>query len=78
MAVIEFVQNYDDLSTDQGFQFRFHCNRCGNGYQSSYMANKVGVAGDLLRAAGGLFGGLLGSAGNSAYDITARRRRPGP
>ena len=69
MAVIEFVQNYSDLSTDQGYQFRFHCDRCGNGYQSSYVANKIGVAGDLLRAAGGFLGGILGSVGNSSYEI---------
>lgn len=69
MAVIEFVQNYDDLSTDQGFQFRFRCNHCGNGYQSSFIPNKVGMAGNFLRAAGGLLGGVLSSAGNSAYEI---------
>ena len=69
MAVIEFVQNYDDLSTDQGYQFKFHCNHCGNGYLSTYKANQLGVAGGLLRAAGGLFGGLLGNAGNSAYEL---------
>lgn len=69
MAVIEFVQNYDDLSTDQGYQFKFHCNHCGNGYMSTYKANQLGVAGGLLRAAGGLFGGILGNAGNSAYEL---------
>ncbi len=69
MGVIEFVQNYDDLSTDQGFQFRFHCDRCHNGYQSTFVSNKLGVATDLLRAAGGLFGGILGNAGNTAYNI---------
>lgn len=69
MAVIEFVQNYDDLSTDQGFQFRFHCNHCGNGYQSSFIPNKLGMAGGFLRAAGGLLGGALGNVGNSAYEI---------
>lgn len=69
MSVIEFVQNYDDLSTDQGYQFKFHCNHCGNGYMSTYRANQLGVAGGLLRAAGGLFGGILGNAGNSAYEL---------
>ena len=69
MAVIEFVQNYDDLSTDQGYQFRFHCNHCGNGYQSTFVPNKLGMVGGFLRAAGGLLGGALGNAGNSAYDI---------
>lgn len=69
MAIIEFVENYDDLSTDHGFQFKFHCNRCGNGYMSSFVPNKLGSAGDILRAAGGLFGGVLGNLGNTAYDI---------
>jgi len=69
MATIEFVQNYDDLSTDQGFQFRFHCDKCGNGFMSTFAANKLGMAGGFLRAAGGLFGGVLGNAGNSAYEI---------
>jgi hypothetical protein len=69
MAAIEFVQNYDDLSTDLGFQFKFHCDRCGNGFQSRFIGNKVGMAGGFLRAAGGLLGGVLGNAGNSAYEI---------
>lgn len=69
MASIEFVQNYDDLSTDLGFQFKFHCDRCRNGFQSRFISNKVGMAGGFLRAAGGLLGGVLGSAGNSAYEI---------
>jgi hypothetical protein len=69
MPSIEFVENYEDLSTDHGFQFRFHCDRCGNGFMSTFVTNKLGVAGGLLRAAGGLFGGVLGSAGGSAYEI---------
>jgi hypothetical protein len=69
MSAIEFVQNYDDLSTDQGFQFKFHCDRCRNGYQSTFVANKLGMAGGFLRAAGGFLGGALSNAGHSAYEI---------
>lgn len=69
MAVIEFVQNYSDLSTDQGYQFKFHCNRCGNGYMSSYQPNRLDQAGNLLRAASGFLGGVLGRVGESAYDV---------
>ena len=69
MAVIEFVQNYSDLSTDQGYQFRFHCDRCGNGYQSSFAPNKLEMAGGLLRAASGLLGGVLGRVSDTTYDI---------
>ncbi len=35
---IEFVRNYSDHSTDNGFQFEFTCNRCGNGYKTPFKA----------------------------------------
>jgi hypothetical protein len=66
---IPFTDNYQDLSTDQGFQFKFNCERCGNGYMSSFQRNLTGTAGDVIRAASGLFGGILGRAADSAYDI---------
>jgi len=69
MALIQFVRNYDDLSTDKGFQFKFYCDKCGNGHLSGFQASLVGTAGSLLRAAGDLFGGVFGQAGNSAYEI---------
>src|SRR5579859_7542308 len=69
MAMIEFVRNYSDRSTDRGYQFEFRCDHCGNGYMSSYEPSLIGTAGGLLQAAGSLFGGFLGSAGNSSYEI---------
>lgn len=69
MAMIEFVRDYSDRSTDRGYQFEFRCDRCGNGYMSSYEASMLGTAGGLLQAAGSLFGGLMGNVGNSTYEI---------
>ncbi|HZT60604.1 MAG TPA: hypothetical protein VFA21_18510 [Pyrinomonadaceae bacterium] len=69
MGMIQFVSNYDDLSTDKGYQFKFYCDKCGNGYMSRYQPSVTGTAGSLLRAAGDVFGGWLGNAGNSAYEI---------
>lgn len=69
MAMIEFVRNFTDLSTDRGYQFEFRCDHCSNGYMSSYQPSVIGTAGGLLQAAGNLFGGFLGSAGNSTYEI---------
>lgn len=69
MARIEFTDNYEDLSTANGFQFKFFCETCGNGYMSSWKANKTGIAGGLLRSAGSMLGGVLGSAANSSYEI---------
>jgi membrane protease subunit (stomatin/prohibitin family) len=67
--MIKFTANYDDLSTDRGYQFKFHCDKCGNGYMSRFQPSLTGTAGGLLRAAGDLFGGVFSSAGNSAYEI---------
>ncbi|HTH53287.1 MAG TPA: zinc ribbon domain-containing protein [Edaphobacter sp.] len=69
MAMIEFVRNYSDHSTDRGYQFEFRCDHCNSGYMSSFEPSMIGAAGGLLEAAGSIFGGFLGSAGNSAYDI---------
>lgn len=67
--VIEFTGNYDDLSTDMGFQFKFNCERCGSGYLSSHRSNKLGVAGGFLRGASNFIGSSLGRGADSAYSI---------
>lgn len=69
MASIWFTGNYEDLSTDRGYQFKFRCDKCGNGYLSSFQVSKLGMASSAMRAAGSLFGGVFGSAANSAYEI---------
>jgi hypothetical protein len=75
MSAIEFVDNYDDLSTDRGYQFRFYCDRCGNGFMSAFAGSRAGKAGGFLRAASGLLGnvpgigGVLGGVTDSAYEI---------
>ena len=69
MALIRFTANFDDLSTDKGFQFRFRCDKCGNGYQSRFQTYTVGLISDMLRTAGNIFGGGWSSAGSGAYEI---------
>jgi hypothetical protein len=69
VALIQFTKNHSDHSTDRGYQFEFFCDRCGNGFRSEFKASASGLAASALRAAGGLFGGMLGQAGSSAYEI---------
>jgi len=69
MSTVEFTKNYQDLSTENGFQFKFYCESCGNGYLSSWKANTVGIAGSVLRGAGQIFGGIFGSAAAGSYEI---------
>ena len=69
MAHVEFTNNYQDLSTANGFQFKFFCECCGNGYMSSWQANATGIAGSVLRGAGAVFGGIFGRAASGAHEI---------
>jgi hypothetical protein len=69
MAMIAFVQNYQDLSTDKGFQFKFHCDHCGNGYMTRFQASTLGMAESALHIAGNLFGGIFNTVSNSAYEV---------
>jgi ribosomal protein L32 len=69
MSAIQFVENYDDLSTERGYQFKFHCDRCGNGYLSTFENSTLGTAAGLLSAAGSLFGGILGRAAQGSYEV---------
>lgn len=61
---LEFTSNYNDLSTDTGFQFEFKCNRCGNGYRSKFLPSATGTISSVLDAASSIFGGVLSTASN--------------
>jgi len=63
---IEFVTNYSDQSTENGFQYEFTCNRCGNGYRTRFDAWSIGTASQVLDGAGGMLGGLFGRAADVA------------
>jgi hypothetical protein len=69
LAMIQFVQNYEDLSTDRGYQFKFHCDKCGNGFMTEFQTSAIGMAESALKVAGSVFGGFFNAAGNSAYEI---------
>jgi hypothetical protein len=72
MGLIAFTSNHTDHSNDQGFQFEFHCDKCGNGYMTPFRASKVGMLGGFLRALGALFGSSTldraASAGDAVRD----------
>ena len=69
MPLIQFTRNHTDHSTDKGFQFEFFCDRCGNGFMTEFKASATGFAVSALRTAGGIFGGILGTAGSNSYEI---------
>src|SRR5213083_2021342 len=69
MVAIRFTGNYEDLSTDRGYQFKFYCEKCGNGYMSTFKTSKMGIAASAAEVAGSLFGGLFGKVSDTAYQI---------
>lgn len=66
---IEFTRNYSDLSTGQGFQWEFHCERCGNGYRSRFQASATGVVTQALDTASSLLGGVFGKAADLSNRV---------
>ncbi|HST59415.1 MAG TPA: zinc ribbon domain-containing protein [Longimicrobium sp.] len=69
MSEIQFSDNYNDLSTDAGFQFEFHCEHCHETWRSPFDRYAAGTAESLLSAAEGVFGGIFGTARNAMGHV---------
>jgi hypothetical protein len=68
-----FTRNYQDNSTEAGFQFTFYCDLCNDGFKTSFIESETYKKGSLLRGISGgarvlgnLFGGTVGRAAWSA------------
>jgi membrane protease subunit (stomatin/prohibitin family) len=66
---IEVFSDYEDLSTERGFQFEFKCGRCGGGIRTPFKTSVVGTASEALEAAGGLLGGIFGRAADVGESV---------
>ena len=51
MSEIQFSDNYNDLSTDTGFQFEFYCEHCHDAWRSPFDRYAAGTAESVLGAA---------------------------
>jgi len=69
MPNIPFTSNYQDLSSQRGFQFKFMCEKCGNGYMSTFEANKLGAASAAANVAASLLGGIFGRAAQTTDQL---------
>jgi Double zinc ribbon len=77
MGTIAFTRNYTDHSNDTGYQFEFHCDKCGNGYRSTFHASALGVGAKLAKGLGSLFGGgQLWAAGQASEYMKDGLRGP--
>ncbi len=66
---IKFTKNYQDKSTDTGFQFEFFCDLCGNGYKSRFKTSATGTASSFLNTASSIFGGVFSGAANATESV---------
>ncbi len=64
--IVPFTDNLSDLSNQQGYQFEFHCQRCGNGYRSPFQNNVNEQGRGFLRAANSLLAGKLNQVSGAA------------
>jgi len=69
MALIQFTRNFNDESTERGFQFVFMCDRCGNGYRTRFQPSATGAISGALDAAGSLLGGLFYRAADAGRAV---------
>jgi len=61
-----FTRNYQDNSTDAGFQFTFYCDVCNDGYKSSFIESTTYKKKGLMRGLGqgaSILGSLAGGRG---------------
>lgn len=78
-----FTRNYEDNSTEAGFQFTFYCDICNDGFRSSFIESETYRKGKGLRGLargagilGSLVGGNLGNLGWAAErggDVLSER-----
>lgn len=67
-----FTRNYEDNSTEAGFQFTFYCDICNDGFKSSFVASETYKKGKGIRGItqgvsilGNVLGGRVGNLGYS-------------
>jgi len=73
LVLRDFVKNFDYMSDQNGFQFKFKCDICADGFMTKYHQAPYAKAKGLLGAASSLgssFGGALGGLGGSSYGAS--------
>lgn len=71
--VTPFTSNYEDHSTQDGYQFEFRCMQCGSGFRSQFHRSATGIGrrlGGIAALGGDLFGGSAGNrASQAGWDV---------
>ena len=73
MSLQPFTDNFEDNSTDAGFQFTFYCDLCQEGYKTKFIESKTYKKGRLFRNIGGVIGTVGQLAGKYNLGYGAER-----
>jgi len=81
MPLQAFTRNYEDNSTEAGFQFTFYCDLCSDGYKTKFIESQSNKKAGFLRGLGravsigtDLVGiGNIGGHVESGTDILSER-----
>ena len=73
MALQPFTRNYEDNSTDAGFQFTFYCDLCREGYKTQFIESKTYKKGRFLRGIGGAISTVSSLTGKYNLGYSAER-----
>ncbi|MCL5986790.1 MAG: zinc ribbon domain-containing protein [Actinobacteria bacterium] len=65
MPLQPFTDNYEDNSTEAGFQFTFNCAICGEGYKTQFIESKTYKKGRFLKGIGSFLSTAADLAGQS-------------
>lgn len=90
MALTKFVRNVDDISNNHGFKFRFHCDRCNDGWESQFITSSANIVrgglavfqmfrfwgGASSHVANEVTGGLQGKERDAAYEKAVHEAMP--
>ncbi|MFW5868986.1 MAG: hypothetical protein ACOCX2_14270 [Armatimonadota bacterium] len=68
VTAIEFTDNYEDLSDENGFRFRFYCGRCDADFQSDPEPCPRREESDFLKVVGKIFVDAAENTGDLASD----------
>ena len=68
VTTIEFTENYEDLSDENGFRFRFYCERCDADFVSDMQPCPHQHESGLLKVVGKIFAEAADSGGELTSD----------
>ena len=69
---VPFTDNIRDLSNNDGYQFEFRCERCGNGYRSAFQRDLRSTGQSIARGIGSLLGGRASQLSYAAGQFLDR------